>query len=281
MADGTTKRLLFSSPNEPPRSGVAEKIQSPPIEPSASPLESIQVVVRLRPHEGAKCVALEENTVFVTNTLRHQQYHFQTVFPEDASQEQVFSKSCCQLVDSAVDGFNATIMAYGQTSSGKTHTMFGDLNPGQKGGLSTEGGVIPAAVSRIFNRIESKEGVQYLLMVSFMELYNERVRDLLDPDSKLSSGTKSLDVRQDKNKKFHVPNLTMHVVTNAAEILNFVVSGQRRRETAATHQNAVSSRSHSILTIYIESCISSETGPDTKRFRFAKLNLVDLAVILP
>lgn len=121
-------------------------------------------------------------------------------------------------------------------------------------------------------------------MVSFMEIYNERIRDLLDPDSRLKK--RSLDVRLDKNKRFHVPDLTMHVVTTAAEILNFVRSGQKRRETAPTHQNSVSSRSHAILTMHIESCVSVSQSPapisaadpkQAKHFRFAKINFVDLA----
>jgi hypothetical protein len=270
---------------------------SAPVKPSAE-MESVRVVVRCRPFIKAeaatarRAVITTESTVSINVKGANRDFPFDMVFGEEASQQLVY-KACAQpIVEQALLGFNATIFAYGQTGSGKSHTMMGVLNNPELYGI------IPNAVEHIFQHIAqhqtaepqtpqtpsgsnnsvSSGGVQYLLMLSFLEIYNEKVHDLLGAGSKVS-----LDVREDTSHGFYVPNLSKHIVTERGELLELIEKGNSNRYVSATSQNDVSSRSHSMLILYLEKQMVKNSAEDDGNndsntvLLASKLNLVDLA----
>ncbi|PIA14448.1 kinesin-domain-containing protein, partial [Coemansia reversa NRRL 1564] len=157
-----------------------------------------------------------------------------------------------------MSGFNGTIFAYGQTSSGKTHTMYGS---------GSELGIIKLAVKNMFDMVNSDTNREYLLRVSFLEIYNEVLRDLLEP-------TKSnLKIHENSKHEIFVGDLSEHIVFNAAQVEEVLQKGDRNRHIAGTNMNERSSRSHTIFRIVIESREKAFTGA----VKVSCLNLVDLA----
>lgn len=139
------------------------------------------------------------------------------------------------IVDGVVRGFNGTIIAYGQTSSGKTHTMLGS---------ETENGIIQLAVQHIFDTIDQTIGRDFLLRVSYLEVYNERINDLLNKDS---ADLKIHDENKDGSKVFVK---CKEEITNSPEnIIAIMKRGEKNRRTGETNMNERSSRSHTILRI--------------------------------
>lgn len=166
---------------------------------------------------------------------------------------------CAGIVAGVLEGVNGTVFAYGQTSSGKTHTMLGS---------DEEPGVVPLATRQLFEHITGAgAGREYLLRVSYLEIYNERVRDLLSCDER------ALAVREDpKRGGCYVAELTEEVVTGPEQVAARLAEGEKRRAVARTAMNDHSSRSHTIVRVVVESR-DSQTGT----VRMGTLNLVDLA----
>ncbi|KAJ1763900.1 hypothetical protein LPJ69_002178, partial [Coemansia sp. RSA 1752] len=135
-------------------------------------------------------------------------------------------------------GFNGTIFAYGQTSSGKTHTMHGSGN---------ELGIIKLAVKEIFDTVQNDLTREYLIRVSFLEIYNEVLRDLLEP-TKIN-----LKIHENAKREIFVGDLSEHIVFNADQVEELLQKGDRNRHVAGTNMNERSSRSHTIFRIVIES----------------------------
>jgi len=161
-------------------------------------------------------------------------------------------------------GYNGTVFAYGQTGTGKSHTMEGQWEPPELRGI------IPRAFLHIFERIEDTHDQNFLVRASYLEIYNEEVRDLLSKDPK-----NRLDIKEDVERGVYVKDLTSYVVKGVTEMENVLLAGKKNRSVGATLMNQDSSRSHSIFTIVIE---SSGTGADgEKHIKAGKLNLVDLA----
>ncbi len=180
-------------------------------------------------------------------------------------------------------GFNATVLAYGQTGSGKTYSM-GTANKESETPASEEG-VIPRAVRDIFNRIdELRSHYDFIVRVSFIELYKENLYDLLSTKSKKKEDC-AVDLREDPVKGVIITNLTEVVVDGLNSTMNQLEAGSFKRVTAATAMNNVSSRSHAIFTVYIEGTRKSdamevdEDGSDEgcPSNIVAKFHLVDLA----
>ena len=162
-----------------------------------------------------------------------------------------------------LEGYNGTIFAYGQTGCGKTHTMAG--TPDNKG-------IIPKAFDHIFGYIDNaKDHKKFLVRVSYLEIYKEKIRDLL---SQRKNG--HYDIKEDPNKGIFVANLTTVIVNSIPEIEKAMDAGTKNRSTAATKMNEHSSRSHCIFTIYIETSEESDKLDETV-FKAGKLHLVDLA----
>uniref|UniRef100_A0A673J6L6 Kinesin-like protein n=1 Tax=Sinocyclocheilus rhinocerous TaxID=307959 RepID=A0A673J6L6_9TELE len=183
-------------------------------------------------------------------------YVFDGVFPPETYQEQVYNTCAKQIVKDVLEGCNGTIFAYGQTSSGKTHSMEGNLNDLQ------HMGIIPRIAKDIFNHVN--DNLEFHIKVSYFEIYMEKINDLLDVTKT------NLCVHEDENHVPYVKGCTERFVSSPEEITNIINEGKSKRHVAGTNMNEYSSRSHSIFQIVI----SQEHG-DHKLS--GKLYLVDLA----
>ncbi|PWA83303.1 kinesin motor domain-containing protein [Artemisia annua] len=159
-----------------------------------------------------------------------------------------------------MEGVNGTIFAYGVTSSGKTHTMHGDQR---------SPGIIPLAVKDAFSIIQETPNREFLLRVSYLEIYNEVVNDLLNPAGQ------NLRIREDNQRAF-VEGIKEEVVLSPAHVLSLIAAGEEHRHVGSTNYNLLSSRSHTIFTLTIESSPCGETG-EGEAVNFSQLNLIDLA----
>lgn len=248
--------------------------------------ECVRVVVRVRPLSAGERAAGHAEAVSVVSARREvtlastgdgngagavpdpsRTFTFDAAYGPEASQEEVFVSAAAPIVDSVLAGFNGTIFAYGQTGSGKSHTM--DGAPGQPG-------VIPRAFAHIFGAIAGAGGDdrQFLVRASYLEIYQEEVRDLLaTSDSASASG--GLELKEHPETGVYVRDLTTCVVRSVAETEAVLTAGKRRRVTGRTAMNERSSRSHALFCVTVE---ASELGADgVVHIRVGKLNMVDLA----
>lgn len=184
------------------------------------------------------------------------------IFDTGQTNKDVFEATAKPIVDAAMKGFNGTIFAYGQTSSGKTYTMMGS---------NEEPGVIPLAVNYIFNYIENDPVRIYLLRVSYLEIYNEKIHDLLRKDH--GKDSVDLKIKEDIQGNIIVDCLAP-VAESAKEVLRVMKQGDKARRVGDTNMNERSSRSHTIFRIQIESCEKDDPDGTTV---VAQLNLIDLA----
>ncbi|KAG0213124.1 hypothetical protein BGX28_004950 [Mortierella sp. GBA30] len=190
--------------------------------------------------------------------------------------ELIYNASVKNLVRSAMEGYNGTVFAYGQTSSGKTYTMSGTMD---------HPGITPRAVEDIFKYIRENSDREFLLRVSYLEIYNESIRDLLSPEAI------DLRIHEDRRRGVYVSPLKEEIVTTPSQVMRIIERGDYQRHVSSTDFNAHSSRSHSIFQIVIESRDRSPamaSGSPTSRkpifgsksasaVRVSQLNLIDLA----
>ncbi|KAI8903086.1 P-loop containing nucleoside triphosphate hydrolase protein [Gorgonomyces haynaldii] len=207
------------------------------------------------------------------------EFSFDYVYSPDNGQEDVYNSLVVPLVDRCMTGFNGCIFAYGQTASGKTFTMGGAMTPDEK-----DRGIIPRVARQITQFIEKngrkdlgKAGFDYQVTASYLEIYNEQLRDLLlEPNEK----QQSLKIRSDPvsitGKDLYVQGLTQKQVRTEKEYLQVVEQGAAQRKVAETNMNAVSSRSHSVLTLTIVSREFLDDGKEGIKKR-SKIHLIDLA----
>ncbi|KAJ7994181.1 hypothetical protein DPEC_G00263250 [Dallia pectoralis] len=194
-------------------------------------------------------------------------FSFDRVFSAEETTQQLYQELAKPLVVSTVEGYNGTIFAYGQTSSGKTFTMMGSsLNPG----------VIPLAMEDVFQTIKNCPKKEFLLRVSYLEIYNETVTDLLCDSWK----RKPLEIREGNNKTVYVADLSEELVTSPEQALSWIKKGEKNRHYGKTKMNQRSSRSHTIFRMILESRDRGDTssGENSDGAIFVShLNLVDLA----
>ena len=213
------------------------------------------------------------NTIF-KNRSREQTYAFDFAFDKYSTQETVFEKSSKFLIEGVVNGYNATVFAYGATGAGKTYTMLGtELNPG----------IMPLTLKELFNKVKSLQSErQYKLKFWYLEIYNENIRDLLrfmnqttNTNNNIAEENESLDLREDPIKGIIVSGITEINVNNSNDMLKILKRGNRNRTQEATGANETSSRSHAILQVAIE-YKDKNTGIDFE-IKYSKLSLIDLA----
>ncbi|XP_067299853.1 kinesin heavy chain isoform X2 [Pseudorasbora parva] len=198
-----------------------------------------------------------EDTVVISG----KPYIFDRVLPPNTTQEQVYDTCAKQIVKDVLDGYNGTIFAYGQTSSGKTHTMEGQLHNPQLMGI------IPRISQDIFDHIYSMdENLEFHIKVSYFEIYLDKIRDLLDVSKT------NLAVHEDKNRVPFVKGCTERFVSSPEEVMDVIDEGKSNRHVAVTNMNEHSSRSHSIFLINIK-----QENVETEKKLCGKLYLVDLA----
>eukprot|EP01029_Cantina_marsupialis_P013377 TRINITY_DN295_c3_g2_i1.p1 TRINITY_DN295_c3_g2~~TRINITY_DN295_c3_g2_i1.p1 ORF type:complete len:737 (-),score=250.98 TRINITY_DN295_c3_g2_i1:2-2212(-) len=186
----------------------------------------------------------------------------------NSSQEQTYVLAN-EVVSSALEGVNGTVMAYGQTGSGKTFTMIGDTSNYQ------HRGVAPRGIAQIFGDMSLRPEIAFKVRVSYMEIYNEHIYDLLaPPSSDTTSRAKMLNVVETKNGGTDVQNLTKLEVSSEEEALDFLFKGEMNRITAEHMLNKNSNRSHCIFTVYLDQ--RPRIG-DSEKIISSKLHFVDLA----
>ncbi|XP_066508083.1 kinesin-1 heavy chain-like [Hoplias malabaricus] len=232
----------------------------------ADPAEcTIKVMCRFRPlnksevERGDKYIPKfqGEDTVVVGG----KPYVFDRVLQSNTTQEQVYNTCAQKIVKDVLDGYNGTIFAYGQTSSGKTHTMEGNLHD------TDSMGIIPRIVQDIFNYIYSMdENLEFHIKVSYFEIYLDKIRDLLDVSKT------NLSVHEDKNRVPYVKGCTERFVCSPEEVMDTIDEGKSNRHVAVTNMNEHSSRSHSIFLINVK-----QENTQTEQKLSGKLYLVDLA----
>ncbi|XP_062889589.1 kinesin-like protein KIF17 [Mobula hypostoma] len=240
-------------------------------------LETVRVVVRCRPSNSRE-KDLNCKVVVSMDSARGQcfiqkpgapgeppkQFTFDGVFYIDSTTEQLYNEIAYPLVEGVTEGYNGTIFAYGQTGSGKSFTMQGISSP------TSQRGVIPRAFEHIFESIQCTENTKFLVRASYLEIYNEEIRDLLGKDTK-----QKLELKEHPEKGIFVKDLSMHTVHSVIECEKIMDIGWGNRAVGYTLMNKDSSRSHSIFTIHLEMCSVDDNGKD--HIRVGKLNLVDLA----
>ena len=192
-------------------------------------------------------------------------FSFDEVFKPDISQEAVFAE-VSEFVQSALDGYNVCLFSYGQTGSGKTHTM-------QGAGLGDERGIIPRAIERVgaYKAELEAQGWEYEMRVSFLEIYNETIRDLLRDEE---IGEKKHEIKVNPDGSRLVTDLTIRPLepTDAEAVQDVMETAAKYRTTSATNMNDVSSRSHSVFTLHL-TAVHKESNQKLK----GMLNLCDLA----
>jgi ankyrin repeat protein len=240
---------------------------------------NFKVVIRFRPMNGdereaneARCISCNPNSITITKPTDQKEhtYAYDRVYAPEESQETVYNSAIKSVALSSLDGYNGSIIAYGQTGTGKTHTMEGDHT-------GEERGIIPRASEEIFDFVDkaSQDDSKFLVRISFLQIYNEVIADLLDEDSMKKVDQKGyLALREDPNGGVYVNNLSEHIVKNSAEIVALLVKGSKQRTVASTKMNRTSSRSHAVFTMIIE---HSEMKDGENIVTIGKLNLVDLA----
>ncbi|KAK2964348.1 putative Kinesin-II 85 kDa subunit [Blattamonas nauphoetae] len=244
--------------------------------------DNVQVVVRCRPLSQKEVDAKYKMCVHMnraTGSIRivrpkdsqssgnpEHTYTFDHIYPPDATQTSIYDETCRRIINSVMDGFNGTIFAYGQTGTGKTHTMTG--YPGDPG-------VIPRSFQHIFSHIEQADKTkQFLVSVSYLEIYREKIQDLL---SKKENAV-DLPIKEHPKSGVYVKDLTIVVCKDPKMMEAVMQKGSDNRVVAETKMNKTSSRSHSIFQISVECADLSQLDKDGNPIvRVGRLNMVDLA----
>ncbi|KVH90627.1 Kinesin, motor domain-containing protein [Cynara cardunculus var. scolymus] len=229
--------------------------------------ENVTVTVRFRPlspreiRHGEEIAWYADGETIVRNEHTPSiAYAYDRVFGPTTTTRHVYDIAAHHVVGGAMEGVNGTIFAYGVTSSGKTHTMHGDQR---------SPGIIPLAVKDAFSIIQETPSREFLLRVSYLEIYNEVVNDLLNPAGQ------NLRIREDSQGTF-VEGIKEEVVLSPAHALSLIAAGEEHRHVGSTNFNLLSSRSHTIFTLTIESSPCGENG-DGGAVNLSQLNLIDLA----
>lgn len=195
------------------------------------------------------------------NKSKEKRYAFDFVFDEHCGQTEVFNNTTKFLIDGVLNGYTATVFSYGATGAGKTYTMLGS---------TSEPGIMALTLQDLFLNMNSKLDNVYEVRCSFIEVYNENLRDLLAPSDN------SLDLREDPVKGMCVAGVSeVSGLKSAKEILDLLHQGNRNRTTEPTCANVVSSRSHAVLQIIVEQ--RDRTRGEVEQVNVGKLSMIDLA----
>jgi hypothetical protein len=235
------------------------------------------VAVRCRPMNGKERGAEFKEIVQVDQSLNQMSvfnpkdppgskpklYTFDYAYGSQSTQKQVYEQCASQIITSVLEGYNGTIFAYGQTGTGKTHTMEGERNS------NTNKGIIPRAFEHVFKIIKGTTDKRWMVQASMLELYNEDIGDLL------TKSEEKLKLKMNQDGSVYVDGLSYLAVKDENDCMKLLDTGSKNKEVASTDMNERSSRSHCIFSLVVE---SSEVGVDgEEHIKKGKLNLVDLA----
>ncbi|NXI00902.1 KIF27 protein, partial [Pachycephala philippinensis] len=239
----------------------------------------VKVAVRVRPllskeilHNHQVCVRLVPNAKQVIIGKDHV-FTFDFVFGKNSTQEEVYTVCIKPLLVSLTEGYNATVFAYGQTGSGKTYTIGGDHIASV---AVDERGIIPRAIQELFQHISEHHNINFRVKISYIEVYKEELRDLLD----LETSVKELHIREDEKGNTVIVGAKEFQVECADEVISLLESGNAARHRGTTQMNEHSSRSHAIFTISICQKQSAEYQNNTDAAQdsiASKFHFVDLA----
>eukprot|EP01138_Halocafeteria_seosinensis_P014200 gb/GECG01014499.1/.p1 GENE.gb/GECG01014499.1/~~gb/GECG01014499.1/.p1 ORF type:complete len:558 (+),score=80.36 gb/GECG01014499.1/:1-1674(+) len=308
--DGRSKRMKRDEQQTTPRESSYPPSEETASTPSNVPKkggcetecqqERIKVALRVRPmlQEDKKYYVsyLSEEEQICVKPVREQHCvelhrplgdvtarYFDTVFSSSDTQHEFYEDTAAPLVQKFIEGYNATLLTYGQTGAGKTYSVFGSKSYWEehvKGFRSVDelnlqhqhAGIVPRAIKDIFQYMDSQPKGSCRLYVSFAEIYMEKPKDLLDPTR---GASKKLPIRQKKNGEVYLDGLRCCEVFSPAELMVLVSEGVQTRMSALTRMNSESSRSHAILQIYLDQDFPGEN--ESIQTRRSTLNIVDLA----
>ena len=200
-------------------------------------------------------------------------FTFDHIFDSNSEQTEIFDKAAKKAVHAVLKGYNSTILAYGQTGTGKTFTMEGG-NKQKNFSNEQKKGIIPRVIEEIFSCLNENNSTfdKVIVRISYLQVYNEIISDLLKPDRN------NLNIREDTKKGIYVEKLSEWIVTNPKDVKKLIKKGSGNRATAFTNINDISSRSHAAFIITVEQLIKSKVGKNQiQSCRIGKLNLIDLA----
>ncbi|PPD95590.1 hypothetical protein GOBAR_DD07388 [Gossypium barbadense] len=270
--------LVSLSPSQTPRSNDKSvrdlRSADSKFEPLSEDETRIHTPVVISCNESRREVCAVQN---IANKQIDRTFLFDKVFGPSSQQKELFDLAVSPIVNEVLEGYNCTIFAYGQTGTGKTYTMEGGARK-KNGEFPSDAGVIPRSVKQIFDILEA-QNAEYSMKVTFLELYNEEITDLLAPEETMKfvddKSKKPIALMEDGKGGVFVRGLEEEIVTTANEIYKILEKGSAKRRTAETLLNKQSSRSHSIfsITIHIKEC----TPEGEEMIKCGKLNLVDLA----
>nr|XP_020830937.1 kinesin-like protein KIF19 isoform X2 [Phascolarctos cinereus] len=243
--------------------------------------QQLMVALRIRPindtelDEGATVIAHKVGDQMVVlmdpdedpddalraNRSREKTFIFDIVFDQQASQEEVYCSTTQHLVEGVISGYNATVFAYGPSGAGKTYTMLG---------MDSEPGIYLQTLNDLFQAIEeTSDDMEYTVSMSYLEIYNEIIHDLLNPSSEF------LELREDSKGSIQIAGITEVSTTNAQEIMQLLIKGNKQRTQEPTAANKTSSRSHAVLQVTVKQ--RSRVKELSEEVRVGKLFMVDLA----
>ncbi|GAA94003.1 uncharacterized protein L969DRAFT_15735 [Mixia osmundae IAM 14324] len=234
--------------------------------PPPSPVKNSSAVLAGISPAGTSTIASKRET----------RYEYDHVFGPDADQGLLHTHVTMPILDQVIQGFSCTILAYGPTGTGKTHTMIGDTTP-VVGTFAADAGIIPRSLTRLFHLLEL-QGTDYSVSVSFLEVYNEQIRDLSAPQQEGDEPV-ALDIYNDPGRPgaVTVKDMRETTITSADNGLAILRAGTLRRQTASTNCNDRSSRGHAIFTVKVTVKTNETDVKGEEVVRIGKLNLVDLA----
>ena len=260
--------------------------------PANNDEENITCYVRCRPLNSrelelnANCIEISKDKTSISLKNYDHNYTYDKIFPAETDQKTIFQEIGLPLVKKFLSGYNSTIFAYGQTGTGKTHTIIGPLES-LFDDKNENFGLIPNILNFLFEQKEeakkiikesSKEKVEkvdYNLSCSCIEIYNEQLIDLLNNSTQFDKADEILKIREDPKKGMYIENLTEQEINSAKKAKELLISGFKNRHVASTSMNRESSRSHLIYTLFLSTEI--ELGDGVVIMRSSRMHLVDLA----
>jgi len=245
--------------------------------------KNIKVIIRTRPTPSfaMKNINLDTNDNIITvhlpktedkgliNSQKESWTFKYDKILHNISQDELFEYSAKEIICKSIEGMNGTVFCYGQTGSGKTFTMSGTPNN------YSYRGIVPRAVTRVFQEMGNKPELDFQVKVSYLEIYNETFFDLLSQSTSLQMSKTDISLQEDSKGQLIIKGLSMIGVNNEEEAFNLLFEGEANRTIAFHKLNKDSSRSHCLFTIYLEMKSKIESSEKVKT---AKLNFVDLAV---
>ncbi|KAL9316712.1 hypothetical protein ACSQ67_017713 [Phaseolus vulgaris] len=246
-----------------------------------------QVVVRIRPtnNNGIEGDRTVKKVSSDTLCVGDRQFTFDSVFDSNTNQEDIFQSVGVPLVKNALDGYNTSILSYGQSGSGKTYTMWGPPSAMfEEPSPQSHKGIVPRIFQMLFSELDKEQQASdekqfnYQCRCSFLEIYNEQIGDLLDPTQRnLEACICHPFMKDDSKNALYIENLTEEYVTSYDDVMQILIKGLSSRKVGATSLNSKSSRSHIILTFVIESWCKGLSSNGFSSSKSSRISLIDLA----